>query len=62
MKESPYLPLNVAQRDGSEPPQVGNCLRVRRRIWRFLSLALAAVPLSFSATSTRIHSRRPGHL
>ena len=26
------------------------------------SLALAAVPLSFSATSTRIHSRRPGHL
>jgi hypothetical protein len=26
------------------------------------SLALAAVPLSFCATSTRIHSRRPGHL
>ena len=26
------------------------------------SLALAAVPLSFSVTSTRIHSRRPGHL
>ena len=28
----------------------------------FLSLALAAVPLSFSATSSRIHSRRSGHL
>ena len=65
---SPYLPL----RDFRYTLDRHTCstrsrLNVERRATSavdmgFLSLALAAVPLSFSATSTRIHSRRSGHL